>query len=187
LANDDNRSLTQLLRELYFSWTGIVFLIMALISVLMLVASAETHGTVSQFWLAVGSAVLATTGYSFVQTLLTTRQFNRFLSGTIQDDIRKEITKSTDEAMQIFRSARGRYLPSKTYPAHMSMDPAFNRDLNDSLSRSEHYVYPAEIRPARISLHGTATRRPGRDLRRRHLHHAFQRKFRRTSHFPGHR
>jgi hypothetical protein len=155
LANDDNRSLTQLLRELYFSWTGIVFLIMALVSVLMLVASAETHGTVSQFWLAVGSAVLASTGYSFVQTLLTTRQFNRFLSGTIQDDIRKEITKSTDEAMQIFRSARGRYLPSKTYPAHMSMDPAFNRDLNDSLSHSEHYVFrgmSARYAVARLAL-----------------------------------
>ena len=148
MAHDDTRSLPQLFGELYFSWTGIVFLLMALVSV-------ETHGMASEFWLAIGSAILASTGYSFVQTLLTTRQFNRFLSGTIQDDVRKEVTQSTNEAMEIFRSARGRYLPSKTYPAHMSMDPAFNRDLNESLGRSAHYVFrgmSARYAVARLSL-----------------------------------
>ena len=161
MAKDDSHSLTQVFRELYFSWTGIVSLLLALASVLMLVASAETHGMASQFWLAVGSAVLASDGYSFVQTLLTTRQFNRFLSGTIQDDIRKEITKSTDEAMEIFRSARGRYLPSKTYPAHMSTDPTFNRDLNESLSGSEHYIFrgmSARYAVARLALLDTVPR-----------------------------
>lgn len=164
MTSEDDRSLTQLLRELYFSWTGIVFLLMALVSVLMLVASAKTHGTISEFWLAIGSAILASTLYSFIQTLLTTRQFNRFLSGTIQDDVRKEITKSTSEAIGFFRSSQQRYLPAKSYPAHMSMDPAFNRDLNASLSQSEHYVFrgmSARYAVARLALLDS----PPRDVR----------------------
>lgn len=164
MTTADNRSLTQLLRELYFSWTGIVFLLMALISVLMIVASARTHGTISQFWLAIGSAILASTIYSFVQTLLTTRQFNRFLSSTIQGDIRKEITKSADEAMEIFRSSRDRYLPGKTYGAHKSLDPRFNRDLNNSLNTSAHYIFrgmSARFAVARLAL----IESPPRDVR----------------------
>ena len=71
MADDDRVSPTQLLRELYFNRTGIVFLLMVLVPVLMLVASAKTHGSASQFWLALGTATIATTGYSFVQVLLT--------------------------------------------------------------------------------------------------------------------
>ncbi len=79
---------------------------MVLVSVLMLVASAKTHGSASQFWLALGTATIATTGYSFVQVLLTTRQLDRFLAGTIRADI-KEIARSTAEAIE----SRDRYLP----------------------------------------------------------------------------
>ena len=164
MANDDDRSLTQLLRELYFSWTGIVFLIMALISVLMLIESARTHGTISQFWLAIGSAILASTLYSFVQTLLTTRQFNRFLSSTIQADIRKEITERADQAMEIFRSSRDRYLPARTYQAQKSFDPKFNRDLNESLNRSARYTFrgmSARFAVTRLAL----IESPPRDVR----------------------
>ena len=130
----------------------------------MLVASVRTHGTISQFWLAIGSAILASTLYSFVQTLLTTRQFNRFLSSTIQDDIRKEITESADQAMEIFRSSRQRYLPAKTYQAQKSFDPKFNRDLNDNLNRSAHYIFrgmSARFAVTRLAL----IESPPRDVR----------------------
>lgn len=160
LADDDRVSPTQLLRELYFNRTGIVFLLMVLVSVLMLVASAKTHGSASQFWLALGTATIATTGYSFVQVLLTTRQFDRFLAGTIQADIRKEIAKSAAEAMEFFRS-RARYLPEVTYPAQSETSPTFNRDLNSSLSSSTRYVFrgmSARYAVARLALLETVPR-----------------------------
>ena len=141
MADEDSGSPAQLLRELYFNRTGIVFLVMVLASVLMLIASAKTHGAPSQFWLALGTATIATTGYSFVQVLLTTRQFNRFLAGTIQADIKNEIARSTEAALEIFRSARNRYLPAATYPAQSDTNPTFNRDLNSSLSNSARYVF----------------------------------------------
>lgn len=140
-AANDRESPTQLLRELYFNRTGIVFLLMVLLSVLMLIASAKTHGSISQFWLAVGSATIATTGYSFVQVLLTTGQFNRFLSGAIQADIKSEISRSTQEALEIFRPSRNRYLPTVTYPPQSTLNPKFNRELNESLSTSSHYTF----------------------------------------------
>ena len=161
LTDDHQGSPAQLLRELYFNRTGIVFLLMVLVSVLMLVASAETRGSISQFWLALGSATLATTGYSFVQVLLTTRQFNQFISDTIKRDVRNEISRSTDEALNIFRSAQAWYLPSKTYPAQSSTNPDFNRDLNHSLSNSTRYVFrgmSARYAVARLALLATVPR-----------------------------
>lgn len=157
MADDNRVSPTQLLRELYFNRTGIVFLLMVLVSVLMLVASAKTHGSASQFWLALGTATIATTGYSFVQVLLTTRQFDRFLAGTIRADIRKEIARSTAEAIE----SRDRYLPEVTYPAQDETNPAFNRDLNSSLSRSTRYVFrgmSARYAVARLALLETVPR-----------------------------
>ncbi len=123
----------------------------------MLVASAKTHGSASQFWLALGTATIATTGYSFVQVLLTTRQFDRFLAGTIRADIRKEIARSTAEAIE----SRDRYLPEVTYPAQDETNPAFNRDLNSSLSRSTRYVFrgmSARYAVARLALLETVPR-----------------------------
>ena len=157
MADDDRVSPTQLLRELYFNRTGIVFLLMLLVSVLMLVTSAKTHGSASQFWLALGTATIATTGYSFVQVLLTTRQFDRFLAGTIRADIKKEIARSTEEAME----SRGRYLPVVTYPALSEINPTFNRDLNSSLSNSTRYVFrgmSARYAVARLALLETVPR-----------------------------
>jgi hypothetical protein len=155
VADEHQRSPARLLRELYFNRTGIVFLMMVLISVLMLFASARTHGSVSQFWLAVGSATLATTGYSFVQVLLTTQQFNQLISNTIQTDVKNEISRSTDEALSIFRSSQSRYLPSGTYPAQRTTNPDFNRDLNRSLSISTRYIFrgmSARYALARLAL-----------------------------------
>lgn len=151
MADEHQRSPARLLRELYFNRTGIVFLMMVLISVLMLFASARTHGSVSQFWLAVGSATLATTGYSFVQVLLTTQQFNQLISNTIQTDVKNEISRSTDEALSIFRSSQTRYLPSGTYPAQRTTNPDFNRDLNRSPEHLHAIRLPRHERPLRRS------------------------------------
>lgn len=139
-AESTRDSPTQLLRELYFNRTGIVFLLMTLFSVLVLIASAKTHGTASQFWLAIGSATIATTGYSSVQILLTTQQFNRFLSDTIKADVKTEISKSTDRVMKALRS-NNKYIPSETYDPQERPDPEFNRDLNKSLSNSARYIF----------------------------------------------
>ena len=160
-AANDREPPPQLLRELYFNRTGIVFLLMALLSVLMLIASAKTHGSLSQFWLALGSATIATTGYSSVQVLLTTGQFNRFLSGAIQADIKSEIASGTKEALEIFRTSRNRYLPAVTYPPQSTTNPKFNRELNESLNNSSHYIFcgmSARYAIARLALLRTVPR-----------------------------
>lgn len=88
-----------------------------------------------------------------MQVLLTTRQFDRFLAGTIQADIRKEIAKSTEEALEIFRS-RGRYLPEVTYPAQSETNPAFQPRPEQQPQQLHTLRLPRHER----SLRGSATR-----------------------------
>jgi hypothetical protein len=142
---DDQRSSTvQLLRELYFNRTGVLFLFMAVLSILMIVESARTKGSVSQFWLGLGTATIATTGYSLVQILLTTRQFDRFLSNTIKADIQ--------ESMSQIQAA---YMPVATYPALETANRGFNLELNRVMSASSRYLFrgmSARYAVARLSL-----------------------------------
>jgi hypothetical protein len=107
---------------------------MAIVSILLLIESARTKGNISQFWLALGAATVATTGYSFVQVLLTTRQFNDFLSDSIKTDIEQAVADT-------LRSLQSKYLPVATYPGLDTPDPRFNSDLNACLSSSAHYVF----------------------------------------------
>jgi hypothetical protein len=132
LADGVPRSEVQLLRQLYFNRTGILFLLMALASIGMLAASSKTSGVAGQLWLALGSATLATTGYSFVQVLLTTRQFNDFLADAIKSDIRSAMTAASAESMEQFRALQTQYVPVATYPALDATNPGFNNDLNAS-------------------------------------------------------
>lgn len=141
MAEQNPGSYVQLLRKLYFNRTGILFLLMALLSILMLLESARTKGSASNFWLALGASTAATTGYSFVQVMLTTRQFDEFLSDSIKTDIQKAVADSTDKAMELFRSLQGKYLPVATYQGLDEPNPRFNNDLNASMSASAHYLF----------------------------------------------
>jgi hypothetical protein len=141
LADGVPRSEVQLLRQLYFNRTGILFLLMALASIGMLAASSKTSGVAGQLWLALGSATLATTGYSFVQVLLTTRQFNDFLADAIKSDIRSAMTAASAESMEQFRALQTQYVPVATYPALDATNPGFNNDLNASIAASDHYIF----------------------------------------------
>jgi hypothetical protein len=128
---------------------------MAILSVLMLIGSSRTKGSVSQFWLGLGAATIATTGYSFVQVLLTTRQFNMFLSNAIETEIQEAMAKGTAQAMETFRTLQAKYLPIATYPALDTTNPRFNRDLNSSMSASARYVFrglAARYAVARLSM-----------------------------------
>jgi hypothetical protein len=107
---------------------------MAIVSILMLIESARTRGNISQFWLALGASTVATTGYSFVQVLLTTRQFNNFLSDSIRIDIQQAVAET-------LQSQQAKYLPLATYPGLDTPDPRFNNDLNACLSSSAHYLF----------------------------------------------
>lgn len=153
----------QLLRALYFNRTGILFLLMAIISIVMIIASARTTGTVSQFWLGLGAATIATTGYSFVQVLLTTSQFNTFLTTAIEADVQQAMARGTAEAMETFRALQATYLPIASYPALDMTNPRFNKDLNAALAGSARYIFrgmSARYAVARLAL----LSRPPRDV-----------------------
>jgi hypothetical protein len=153
----------QLLRALYFNRTGILFLLMAIASIVMIIVSARTRGAASQFWLGLGAATIATTGYSFIQVLLTTSQFNTFLTTTIEDQIQQAMAKGTAEAMETFRILQAKYLPVATYPALNTTNPRFNRDLNTALTSSARYIFrgmSARYAVARLPL----LPRPPRDV-----------------------
>lgn len=134
MAEENSSSYVRLLRQLYFNRTGVLFLLMAIVSILMLIESARTKGNISQFWLALGAATVATTGYSFVQVLLTTRQFNNFLSDSIKIDIQQAVADT-------LLSLQDKYLPVATYPGLDTPNPRFNSDLNACLSSSAHYLF----------------------------------------------
>jgi hypothetical protein len=69
-----------------------------------------------------------------VQVILTTRQFNDFLSDSIKEDIQQSMTAA-------FRSRQSKYLPVNTYPGLDAPDPHFNSDLNACLSSSTRYLF----------------------------------------------
>jgi hypothetical protein len=145
----------QLLRALYFNRTGILFLLMAIASILMIIVSSRTKGTAGQFWLGLGAATIATTGYSFVQVLLTTSQFNTFLSTAIEDEIQQAMARGTTEALETFRTLQAKYLPVSTYPALDVTNPRFNLDLNLALTGSARYTFrgmSARYAVARLAL-----------------------------------
>jgi hypothetical protein len=152
-VQDDQRSSSvQLLRALYFNRTGVLFLFMAILSILVIVQSARTKGSVSQFWLGLGTATIATTGYSFVQILLTTRQFDSFLSNAIKADIQQSMGQM-----------QATYMPVATYPALETANRGFNLDLNKAMSASSRYMFrgmSARYAVARLSL----LHRPPREI-----------------------
>lgn len=131
----------RLLRELYFNSSGLLFLLTVLFALAMLFVSQQVHGTAGQFWLAVGTSLIATTGYSFLQVLLTTRQFDRFLSETIQTTVREAIATSATQIARQDEDQRRRFSPISRYAEVKEPDPAFNRDLNESLESSGHYIF----------------------------------------------
>jgi hypothetical protein len=121
----------------------------------MIIASARTRGTASQFWLGLGAATIATTGYSFVQVLLTTSQFNTFLTTAIEDTIQEAMTKATGEAMETLRALQAKYVPVATYPALDATNPRFNRELNSALAGASRYIFrgmSARYAVARLAL-----------------------------------
>lgn len=162
-------AVTGLLRELYFNRTGLLFLLMLLLSTGLLGASAGTHGSAASFLLALGTSILATTGYSIIQVFLTTRQLNRFLRSSIQSSVtsqmslvksevsavtsqvslvRAEVSSVVSQVSQVadamlenYRELHREFVPVAQYPPVNIPDPRFNNDLNSSIRRSAHYTF----------------------------------------------
>jgi hypothetical protein len=137
-----------LLRELYLNRVGLLFLLMALVSVGMLYAAARTHGTSNQVWLALGTSILATTIYSFFQVLLTRHQLDRFLRSSIrgelaegQEAIRRQIAAGESQLVSTYREIHRQFVPNAQYPSLLTPGDRFNRDLNQSLRTSDHYTF----------------------------------------------
>lgn len=132
------------LRDLYMNRTGVLFLVMLLLSIAAIFEAAHSRGTASQFWLALGTSVLATTLYAFVQAMLTTQQFDRFIRGSIQDSIGRQLAESQRQ-----------FVPIEQYGGVTVPGAKFNLDLNQSLSRSSVYTFrgvTGQYAVARLSL-----------------------------------
>jgi hypothetical protein len=128
--HDGSRTGLELLRDLYLNRTGVLFLLMAGLSIGVIAASARTRGSASQFWLALGTSMLATTVYAFVQVMLTTQQFDRFLRGSIQESIGRQLAESQRQ-----------FMPSDQYVGVTAPGEGFNLDLNQSLRDSSLYIF----------------------------------------------
>lgn len=144
-----------LLRSLYFNRTGILLLSMVLLSITAILAAQRARGGAQGVWLGLGVAVLAASLYSFFQVLLTTRQFEGFITDTVRQVITKEITAVTAAALAEYQKLQSAYVPTAVYPAVHSPGRTFNRDLNEALGDSGRYTFyglTARYAVARLAL-----------------------------------
>jgi hypothetical protein len=123
-------SRTRLLRELYFSRNGFLFLLTILLSIGMYPLAARTHGNASSFWLTVATGIVVTSAYASIAVFFTTGRLDAFLRATIKQCVH-------DTIRHLYYS----YVPAASYPATSSPDPAFNRDLNRSFISSNSYTF----------------------------------------------
>jgi hypothetical protein len=149
------RAVSGLLRELYFNRTGLLFLLMLLLSTGLLGASAKAHGSAASFLLTLGTSILATTGYSIVQVFLTTRQLDLFLRSSIQSSVSSQmsllrsevssvvsqVSQAANTMLEKYRELHREFVPIAQYPPVNSPDPRFNNDLNSSIRKSAHYTF----------------------------------------------
>lgn len=131
---------TTLLRDLYFNRTGIVLLLVFLISIGLIFVSTNTAGTAEAFWLSLGASLLATAVFAALNSFLATQQFERLIVKEIEETISDQMTHLAGEIAAKSEENRD-CLPLARYPATNSPAAVFNVDLNRSISSSRRYTF----------------------------------------------
>jgi hypothetical protein len=131
------RAVLGLLKELYFSLFGIVFLVSLLVSIGLFSAAAISSGTVQTVWLGIATSLLASSVFASLYLLLTSEVDERLLRATVAHEMNEVATKVVAQSQERQR----RYVPIVVYGECDDFDPSFNRDLNEDLSSTTRYVY----------------------------------------------
>ena len=132
-------SYRSLLRELFWTRTGLLVLATGLLGIALLVISSTlpVRSLGSQITFAVGTGLLAAIVFTLVQTATVATAANRVLVEALSNQTRITLRALFDES----RSINAMYLPTHIFEGSSRPDPAFNRQLTRDLASSQIFLF----------------------------------------------
>lgn len=127
-----------LLQELLWTRTGLLLLILILVSVSCLAfSSAMDPGTVRNLVASIGTGTTVSAIVGFGQTLITTTATQRALVAPVIDESRRTLQELSAE----YRSLNQEFFPTHVFEATTDPDPAFNHLMMEDLHRTRQYFF----------------------------------------------
>lgn len=128
-----------LLRELFWTRTGLLVAVTALTGLGLLVFSASLppDSLASRIWFALGTGLAAAALFTTAQTVIAADAANRLLVDALARQTQQAMRQLTDE----YRAMDLTYLPTHVFESSPRPDPTFNRQLTRDLEASRMYLF----------------------------------------------
>lgn len=132
-------SYRSLLRELFWTSTGLLVSLTAALGVgLLALSSALVADSVpNRIAFALGTGLLAAAVFTAAQSLISATAANRMLVETLASQTRAALRELTNE----YRGVDAAYLPTHVFEAATRPDPTYNRQLMRDLEASQIYLF----------------------------------------------
>lgn len=132
----DSKTL-KLLREIYFNRNGILLLVVSGIGTWTAYEGYGSTGFRKELLVAISTGLYASALFAFLQSLLTGLKYEALVAQSIEERIESATRRVLEQAMSLQRE----FLPAAEYPAAMSPDRRFNRDLTADLRSTQRYFF----------------------------------------------
>ncbi len=127
-----------LLRELFWTRTGLLLLILVVISgTCLAISSGMDQGSARNFILSAGTGTMISAVVGFTQTLITSSAAQRALITPVVEESRKALRDLTAE----YRALDREFFPSHVFEPTATPDPAFNQLMMQDLERTRLYGF----------------------------------------------
>lgn len=127
-----------LLQELLWTRTGLLLLILILVSGSCLaISSAMDAGALRNLIAAVGTGTTVSAIVGFGQTLITTTATQRALVAPVIDESRRTLQELSAE----YRALNQEFFPTHVFEASSDPDPAFNHLMMEDLHKTRQYFF----------------------------------------------
>lgn len=127
----------QLVRQVYFNRSGVLLLLAALSATLLTIWAITSPDAQRQVLLAISAGLFASTLYALLETGLTALRYEAVL----QETVRAAVDDALSTAIELNTGHQREFLPTNIYPASMSPDPGFNRDVTHDLQQTARYIF----------------------------------------------
>ena len=132
-------SYRSLLRELFWTRTGLLVAVAALggIGLLLLSSRLPADSGGGRIAFGLGTGMLAAALFTAAQTLIAASAANRVLVDALREQTRRAMRELTDE----YRALESTYLPTHIFAGSPRPDPTFNQQLTRDLAASQAYLF----------------------------------------------
>ncbi|MGM1065408.1 hypothetical protein [Saccharothrix sp. Mg75] len=129
---------SNLLQELFWTRTGLLLLILVVISgICLTISSAVDQGMARTLVTALGTGTMVSAVVGFGQTLITSSATQRALVAPVVEESRRALRELTSE----YRALDREFFPSHVFEPTAKPDPVFNQVMMQDLERTRLYVF----------------------------------------------